>query len=87
MSCHEREALTLRIKMALLHEALLHADNLTHRSIFQILGGQARLSRSLDVLFKYASGFAAPRARLGPSPPFLRHSMEEEWGRGTEEPS
>lgn len=65
MSCHEREALTLPHKMALLHEALLHVDNLTHRSIFQILRGQARLSRSLDVLFNYASGFAAPRARLG----------------------
>ncbi len=71
-----------RIKMA-----LLHSENLTHRSIFQTLGGQVRLSRSLDVLFKYASGFTAPRARLGPFSPFLLHTIAEEWGKGTEEPS
>ena len=65
-----------RIKMA-----LLHADNLTHRSIFQTLGGQVRLSRSLDVLFKYASGFTAPRARFGTlspiPPPYYRGGMGE----------
>ena len=97
-----------RAKMALLHEALLHVDNLTHRSIWQILlllcikyasaaitytllrqafGGQARLSRSLDILFKCASGFGAPRACLDPSPPFLLHTKAEEWERGTDEPS
>ena len=67
--------------------ALLHADNLTHRSIFQTLGGQVHLSRSLDILFKYASGFTAPRARLGTLFPFLLHTIAEEWGKGTEEPS
>lgn len=91
MSCHEREALTLPHKMALFHEALLHVDNLTHRSISQMLRGaiykaalllrrtfgeQARFSRSLDLLFKYASWSQAPRARLGPPPsPML-------WGVG-----
>ena len=72
--------------MDLLRKALLHADNLTHRSIFQTLGGQVRLSRSLDVLFKYASGFTAPRARLGTlfpiPPPYYRGGMGER-DRGT----
>lgn len=65
--------------------ALLHVDNLTYRSIFQTLGGQVA-SRSLDVLFKYASGFTAPRARLGTlspiPPPYYRGGMGER-DRGT----
>ena len=61
--------------------ALLHVDNLTYRSIFQTLGGQVHLSRSLDVLFKYASRFTPPSARLGTlspiPPPYYRGGMGE----------